>query len=232
MGQQRNPEKQQAAGALPHRRRPAGPGRSGLPGHALPAGAPRRGDIGRSHRRSAIDRLPAGREPPARAEGTAEDAHGARECSKRDRQQLLADLIRTRSGFRLRPNCVAALQERPAATVTQATVSRDMREMGVQKGTDARWQGCDMSCRRPGCAAIRRRSWPGCSAMRPPRRQPARTWWSCAREPGTGAGGGPGHRRARQRQEVIGTVAGDDTVMLVLADSDGAARNGELSSMI
>ena len=51
--------------------------------HALPAGAPRRGDHRRGDRRPAVDRLRPGREPPARAEGDHGVAvgRGARACA-------------------------------------------------------------------------------------------------------------------------------------------------------
>ena len=60
-GVPRLPDRREAAGAREARRRRA----------ALPAGAPRRGDRRRGHRRAAVPRLRAGGEPAARAEGAA-----------------------------------------------------------------------------------------------------------------------------------------------------------------
>ena len=59
------------AGAVPNRRRPAGPRGPGRHRPALPAGASRRGDLGRDPLRPAPAHLGPGREPPPCAEGPA-----------------------------------------------------------------------------------------------------------------------------------------------------------------
>lgn len=139
---------------------------------------------------------------------------------KRDRQQLIESLISQRR-LSTQADMQAALKQ-AGCNVTQATVSRDMREMGVQKGTD-----------RDGRV---RYIVPPPQVRRDPEETLARVLGSFGAtvkaaqnlvvvrsEPGTAPSVGLAID-GLERDDIIGTVAGDDTVLLVLADA-AAARN-------
>ena len=139
---------------------------------------------------------------------------------KRERQQLIETLVR-QGRLSTQAELVAALAKL-GCEVTQATVSRDLRELGVRKGSD----GIDRV----------RFEIPPARELRDPRQVLGRVLresdarWQDARnmvvvksEPGTA----PTVGRALDQLEhpdIIGTVAGDDTVLLVLADSVRARK--------
>jgi transcriptional regulator of arginine metabolism len=142
------------------------------------------------------------------------------ELSKRERQQLVLSLVE-----RLHLGTQQELLEALAAAgchVTQATASRDIRELGLTKETD--------ELGRP-------RYVPRTSERRV---DPARTLRSLLQQYGRGAaaagnivvlrceiGSAPAIARALDRaghELVVGTLAGDDTVLVVAPDGSGAKR--------
>lgn len=139
---------------------------------------------------------------------------------KRDRQQLIETLIKQRR-LSTQDQLVRALKKL-GCPVTQATVSRDMHEMGIQKGT-----GRDGRVRY----VI-----PPPQVMRDPREvlarvlrdasatvQQAQNLVVVCSEPGTA----PTVGRAideLDNNDVVGTVAGDDTVLMVLGDNPRARK--------
>lgn len=148
---------------------------------------------------------------------------------KRDRQQLIETLI-NKQRLATQRQLVAALGKL-GCKATQATVSRDMREMGVQKGSDSEGR-------------IRYVIFPP-PAKRDPEEVLARVLRDSAAtayqaqnlvvlksEPGTA----PNVGRAVDElghEDVVGTVAGDDTVLMVLADSARARKiAGYLKSLV
>ncbi len=148
---------------------------------------------------------------------------------KRNRHQLIETLIRERR-LTTQSELAAALEELGAA-VTQATVSRDMREMGVQKGTGADGRvryviPPNRGRRNPEDALARVLSESDVMV------RGAQNLVVVRSEPGTA----PAVGRAideLERDDIIGTVAGDDTVLLILADADVARRiAGYLTDLI
>lgn len=139
---------------------------------------------------------------------------------KSERQQLIETLIK-RKRLSTQGELVAAL-EALGCQVTQATVSRDMRELGVQKGVDSRGRG------RYAIPLPRERRDPAEQLARVLREsgasvQAAQNLVVLRCDPGTA----PNLGRALdewEQPEIIGTVAGDDTVLIVLADSAQARR--------
>src|SRR5690349_15185439 len=121
-------------GAVPARRRQAGAGQAGLPGPALPARPPRRGDHGRRHRRAEQRGLGPGREPPARPEGSPQLAPGAARMTtpltKTARHARIADIL-AREQVRSQEELAELLERYASVHVTQATLSRDLVELGV-----------------------------------------------------------------------------------------------------
>ncbi len=141
---------------------------------------------------------------------------------KRERQQLLETLVR-QERLSTQQQLVAALGKL-GCRVTQATVSRDLRELGVQKVPGrrggSRFEIRQSSERRSPRAALARAlresgaSW-----------QEAQNLVVVRSQPGTA----PNVGRALDEQDhpdIIGTVAGDDTVLIVLAD---AARSKKMA---
>src|SRR5487761_1584221 len=106
-------------------------------GAALPARAPRRGDQRRCHRRCAERGLGSGREPAARAEGAAGLAAGRRgpgvtavsPVTKVARQARVAAIL-ARAQVRSQEE-LAELLAADGMHVTQATLSRDLEELGA-----------------------------------------------------------------------------------------------------
>lgn len=139
---------------------------------------------------------------------------------KRERQRLIESLIK---GKRLstQADLVGALRNHKCK-VTQATVSRDMREMGVRKGSDR--DGHTRYILPP----PRERQDPEDVLSRVLREseasaREAQNLVVIKSEPGTA----PNVGRAVDELEhpgIIGTVAGDDTVLLVLANAPGARK--------
>lgn len=148
---------------------------------------------------------------------------------KRDRQQLIETLIKNQRLY-TQEELVAALGKL-GCQVTQATVSRDMRELGMQKGI-----GPDglvryiispaQSKRDPEEVLARVLRDSGATA------QNAQNLVVVRSEPGTA----PNVGRAVDElgyEDVVGSVAGDDTLLIVLPDSAGAKKMaGYLQSLV
>lgn len=137
---------------------------------------------------------------------------------KSERQQLIGALIRQHR-LATQKDLVAVLVAQ-GCRVTQATVSRDMREMGVQKGSDAtgviRYVLPPREQRDPEGVLARVLQDAGAIVRR------AQNLVVIRSEPGTA----PSVGRAVDEMNndyIIGTVAGDDTVLLVASDT-GRAR--------
>jgi len=139
---------------------------------------------------------------------------------KRDRQQLIESLI-VRKRLSTQADLQAALKL-AGCEVTQATVSRDMREMGVQKGTDSdgmlRYVVPPPQVRRDPEKALTRVLGSFGATV-----QAAQNLVVVRSEPGTAPTVGLAID-GLERDDIIGTIAGDDTVLLVLGDA-AAARN-------
>lgn len=139
--------------------------------------------------------------------------------NKRQRQQLIRQILRD-APVSSQQDVVAALAAE-GCEVTQATVSRDLREMGLQKGRDSGGQ-------------VRYAS--GVATAEKP--DPAGACGRMLKEFGRGVevaqnllvlrcdpGAAPGLGRVIDELEhelVLGCVAGDDTVIVVCGDSTGA----------
>ncbi len=139
---------------------------------------------------------------------------------KRDRQQLIRNLINQQQ-LSTQSELVAAL-EKQGCPVTQATVSRDMRELGVQKGTGrdgrVRYIIPPPRVRRdPGQVLARLLRETGATV------RSAQNLVVVRSEPGTAPTVGLAIDDM-ERDDIIGTVAGDDTVLLVLTDTAVARR--------
>lgn len=148
---------------------------------------------------------------------------------KSERQKLIETLISRRT-LSTQGALVASLRKL-GCSVTQATISRDMREMGVRKGSDGRggvrfFIATPRERRDPAeaLAHVLRESGAGVRA--------AQNLLVIKSEPGTA----PNVGRAVDEwahNEIVGTVAGDDTVLMVLGDSAKAGRmGGMLKKMI
>lgn len=152
-----------------------------------------------------------------------------RRLSKADRQRLVASLVE-RLQLGTQQELLEAL-EAAGCRVTQATVSRDIRELGLEKGRDP--LGRD------------RYVLPHSS----PRADPRETLNSLLQQFGRGAvaaqnivviqseiGTAPAIARSLDRSGhplVIGTLAGDDTCLVIAADEERARElAGELSGLI
>jgi transcriptional regulator of arginine metabolism len=140
-----------------------------------------------------------------------------RALAKSDRHRLVLSLVgRKRLGTQ--QDLLTAL-EAAGCRVTQATISRDIRELGLEKETDPFGRGRYVA--------------PGSS-----RADPRRTLRSLLRQFGRGAtaaanivvvhceiGAAPAIARALDRlghELVVGTLAGDDTLLVIARDSAGA----------
>lgn len=139
---------------------------------------------------------------------------------KRERQQLIETLVRQKP-LSTQEDLVAAL-DRFDCPVTQATVSRDIRELGLQKGTDrhgrVRYIVPPPRVRRDPEEVLSRVLRESAAMV-----QTAQNLVVVKSEPGTAQTVG----RAVDELEnanVVGTVAGDDTVLLVMPDTDGAKK--------
>lgn len=139
---------------------------------------------------------------------------------KRERQQLIETLIKQKR-LSTQRQLVGALKKL-GCDVTQATVSRDMREMGVQKGTGrdgrARYVVPPPQVTRDPqevlARVLRDSSATACQAQ---------NLVVVRSEPGTA----PTVGRAVDElghEDVVGTVAGDDTVLMVMPDNIKAKR--------
>jgi transcriptional regulator of arginine metabolism len=153
----------------------------------------------------------------------------ARSLAKAERQRLIASVVsRRRIGSQLE---LAEALSRAGCSVTQATISRDIRELRLEKTSDA--------LGRP------RYAMPGRGA----RRDPRDSLNGVLRQFGVRAtaaqnivvvqselGTAPAIARALDRLEhpkIVGTLAGDDTCLVVTSGSaDARAMARELSSAI
>jgi transcriptional regulator of arginine metabolism len=153
----------------------------------------------------------------------------ARPLSKAERQRLIGSLVtRKRIGTQLELlNALAAA----GCNVTQATISRDISELGLEKSRDA--------LGRPRYAAPQRsrRDDPGRAlaavlSQFGRRATPAQTIVVLVSELGTA----PAIARAIDRVQhplVVGTLAGDDTVLVITAKvRDAASLADELAGLI
>jgi len=139
---------------------------------------------------------------------------------KRERLQLIETLIREQQ-LSTQSQLAAALK-RHGCQVTQATISRDMRELGVQKGAGrdgmTRFIVPPLRVRRdPEEVLARLLGESGAEIVAAQNQIVVRS------EPGTA----PTVGRAideLEHDEIIGTVAGDDTVLLILPDAASAKR--------
>lgn len=139
---------------------------------------------------------------------------------KRERQQLIESLIgRQRLATQAE---LAKVLRQLGCDVTQATVSRDIREMGVYKGTGKdgrpRFILAPARERRDPEEVLTRVLRDSSASVRQ-----AQNLVIVRSEPGTA----PSVARAIDdlgRSDVVGTVAGDDTVMMAIADNAGARR--------
>lgn len=138
---------------------------------------------------------------------------------KKERQQLIETLIKQES-LSTQEGLVRALG-RFGCDVTQATVSRDMREMGVQKGTDrsgrVRYVIPPPRVRRDPEEVLARALLESEADIRQ-----AQNLLVVRSEPGTA----PNVGRAIDElghDDIVGTVAGDDTVLMVV-DNTAKAR--------
>jgi transcriptional regulator of arginine metabolism len=143
--------------------------------------------------------------------------HADRTLAKPDRQKLVVSLV-GRMPLGTQQELLEALQA-VGCRVTQATVSRDIRELGLEKETDP--------------LGRRRYVLPGASRI-----DPRETLAMLLAQFGRGAtaaqnivvvhceiGSAPAIARALDRtghELVVGTLAGDDTLLVVAADSAGA----------
>lgn len=141
-----------------------------------------------------------------------------RALTKADRQKLVLSLVE-RQSLGTQQDLLEAL-EAAGCRVTQATVSRDIRELGLEKETDA--------LGHPRYVAPGRRS----------RSDPRKTLDSLLAQFGRRAtaagnitvvqceiGSAPAIARALDRLRhplVVGTLAGDDTLLVIAADAKGA----------
>ena len=138
---------------------------------------------------------------------------------KSERKRLIATLIDEERPAS-QADLVAALG-REGVAVTQATVSRDLREMGVRKGADR--QGRFGYLLPAGAPRNPEEALSRVLAQSGARVTPAQNLVVVRLEPGTAPGAGRAVDELEHR-EIIGTVAGDDTVLLVLADGAAARR--------
>jgi transcriptional regulator of arginine metabolism len=143
-----------------------------------------------------------------------------RPLGKTDRQRLVASLVE-RKRLGTQQELLDALQE-AGCSVTQATVSRDIRELGLRKASDP--------LGRPRYVLPSRER----------RIDPRETLNSLLTQFGRAAvaaqnvvvvqaeiGSAPAIARALDRLGhplVVGTLAGDDTCLVIAADADGAGR--------
>ena len=139
---------------------------------------------------------------------------------KRERQQLIETLIKQKT-LSTQDGLVASLRKF-GCDVTQATISRDMREMGVQKGTDGRGRVRYIMPpprvrRNPEEILGRVLLESGAEVLR------AQNLLVIKSEPGTAPTVGRAVDELRH-DDIVGTVAGDDTVLLVVTSDSKAGK--------
>ena len=195
---------------------------------ALPARAPRRGGRGRGHRRPAVAWC--GSRPRTactrRAACSSTCRHGARVMATLGEAAAPAPhRAPPRGAARVRARRSSSSCSRPTAIVaTQATVSRDLEELGAVK---VRIPGGAMAYAIPEHAKER---------LAPRRSPPPGAWASSWSRSRTRANlvvlrTPPGWRTWSRRRstgagltDVLGTVAGDDTILVVCTETVGGAQ--------
>lgn len=149
--------------------------------------------------------------------------------SKAERQRLIASLV-TRSRIGTQHELIAEL-EKAGCQVTQATVSRDIRELGLEKGRDVlgrpRYLVPQDARRSDPRAGLR-----GVLSQFGRRAVPAQNVVVVHSE----LGSAPAIARALDRLEhpkIVGTLAGDDTCLVITGSAADASTVGrELSRLI
>ena len=139
---------------------------------------------------------------------------------KLERQQLLQSVIREQQ-LSTQSELAEAL-EKLGCHVTQATISRDMHELGVQKGTGregrVRYMVPPQRERRDPEAVLARTLRESGATVRA-----AQNLVVVRSEPGTAPTVGLAIDDL-EHDDIVGTVAGDDTVLLVLTNTAVARR--------
>ena len=170
-------------------------------------------------------RVQAYREGAAAKRGNVDDTSfcpcaGARPLAKDERQRLIASVV-SRRRVGTQHELLDALA-RAGCRVTQATVSRDIRELGLEKTRDALGRRAT-SCRSAAGAPTPATRSRACSRpVRPAGRPPPRT--SSSSTPSSAP-----RRRSRGRStalehpRIVGTLAGDDTCLVDRANAGRAA---------
>jgi transcriptional regulator of arginine metabolism len=147
--------------------------------------------------------------------------NGTREVLKRARQLAIADVVRERQ-LRTQRELVAALDDK-GFKVTQATVSRDITEMGLVK---VRLDGIQVYALPSAEAAVEKS---GEQRLRellsdlPIDVRPSGLMLVIRAVPGTAHAIAAALDRAHW-QDVLGTIAGDDTLFVACADADALER--------
>jgi transcriptional regulator of arginine metabolism len=156
--------------------------------------------------------------------------HEVRPLSKSDRQRLIGSVV-ARKRIGSQQELLGALEE-AGCRVTQATVSRDLRELGLEKVHDALGRPRYTSPERAARSVHPRESLAAVLAQFGRSATPAQNIVVVHSE----LGSAPAVARALDRLEhprVVGTLAGDDTC-LVIAGSGAEARSlaRELNALI
>jgi transcriptional regulator of arginine metabolism len=148
--------------------------------------------------------------------------NGPTKLGKTQRQHLVAKLIEQHT-VQNQTQLVDLLASEEVVA-TQATVSRDLEDLGAIK---VRVPGGESAYAIP---ALPKSSGPGRPLApclrRLVSRSPTRRTWSCCAPAGIGARGRLG-ARPRALPEIIGTVAGDDTLVVIVADGLQGSEVGD-----
>ena len=143
------------------------------------------------------------------------------QLSKADRQKLVASLVeRMRIGTQ--QELLVALAG-VGCVVTQATVSRDIRELGLEKAPRPARDAALRRCRTGSAASTRARRSPALLAQFGRRAVAAQNVVVLQSE----IGSAPAIARALDRcghPLLLGTLAGDDTCLAIAADARGAVE--------
>src|SRR5487761_1268779 len=196
-------------------------------GAALPARAPRRGDQRRCHRRCAERGLGSGREPAARAEGAAGLAAGRRgpgvtavsPVTKVARQARVAAIL-ARAQVRSQEE-LAELLAADGMHVTQATLSRDLEELGAVR---LRGSGGSLVYALPGEAGGSRLARVAAELLTSAESSANLV---VLRTPAGAAQYFASVIDHAAWPSVLGTVAGDDTVLIIARDPTGGGAVAE-----
>ena len=150
-----------------------------------------------------------------------------RPATKNARHQQIVDLV-THHEVRSQTELADLLAD-DGVRVTQATLSRDLVELDAVKVRAASGalvyavpaEGGDRTPAVPGeTAAGAQRGWPGCAPSCWSAPRPAPTWSCCAPRPGAAQFLASAFDKA-ELADVLGTIAGDDTVLVIGRDPAG-----------